>query len=99
VVVIQVSVKAQTETFERFEQILREVVAQARDVDGCNRYDWYRSPDEAHEAFVYGEFESDDAFASYRSGPVVKRIGEQLLPLLERRPSFKHMRATVLEQG
>lgn len=32
-------------------------------------------------------------------GPVVKRIGQELMPLLESRPSFKHFRATVLEQG
>jgi quinol monooxygenase YgiN len=99
VVVIQVSVKAKTESVERFEQILREVVAQAREVDGCRRYEWYRSPDEERAAFVYGEFESEDAFANYRKGPVVKRIGEQLIPLLEARPSFKHFRATVLEQS
>jgi hypothetical protein len=30
---------------------------------------------------------------------VVKRIGQQLIPLLEARPSFKHFRATILEQG
>lgn len=98
-VVIQVSIKATEESEERLEQVLREVVAQARVVAGCRRYDWYRSPDAERELFVYAEFESEDAFAAYRKGPVVKKIGEQLLPLLEARPSFKHFRATVLEQG
>ena len=96
---IQVSVKAKAEEAERFEDVLREVVAQARGVAGCSRYDWYRSPDAQREVFVYGEFESEEAFAAYRKGPVVKRIGEQLIPLLEARPSFKHFRATLLEQG
>lgn len=99
VVVIQVSVKAKAESVERFEQVLREVVAEARTGPGCCRYEWYRSPDAEREVFIYGEFESEDVFAEYRKGPVVKRIGEQLIPLLERRPSFKHFRATVLEQG
>lgn len=98
-VVIQVSVKAKSESVERFEQVLREVVTQARGVPGCNRYDWYRSPDAEREVFVYAEFDSEDAFAGYRKGPVVKRIGEHLIPLLETRPSFTHFRATVLEQG
>jgi quinol monooxygenase YgiN len=99
VVVIQVSVKAKADEAMRFERVLREVVAQARGVSGCSRYDWYRSPDAEREVFVYGEFESEEAFSAYRKGPVVKRIGEQLIPLLETRPSFKHFRATVLEQG
>jgi len=99
VVVIQVSVKAKADEAMRFERVLREVVAQARDVSGCSRYDWYRSPDAEREVFVYGEFESEEVFSAYRKGPVVKRIGEQLFPLLETRPSFKHFRATVLEQG
>jgi hypothetical protein len=58
-----------------------------------------RSPDVEHEIFIHAEFDSDEAFAPYRKGPVVKKIGEQLIPLLERRPSFKHLSATVLEQG
>lgn len=81
------------------EQVLRDVVAQARVESGCCRYEWYRSPDTEREVFIYGEFESEEAFAEYRKGPVVKRIGQELIPLLERRPSFKHFRATVLEEG
>lgn len=98
-VVIQVSVKAKTECVEPLERVLREVVAQALSGPGCSRYEWYRSPDAEREVFVYGEFESEEVFAEYRKGPVVKRIGQELIPLLERRPSFKHFRATVLEQG
>ena len=45
------------------------------------------------------EFGSDEAFADYRRGPVVKKIGEQLIPLLEAPPSSKHFSATVLQQG
>lgn len=98
-VVIQVSVKAKPESQDQFERVLREVVAEARGVAGCSRYEWYRSPDVESEVFVYGEFASEDAFAAYRKSAVVKKIGEQLIPLLEARPSFKHFRATVLEQG
>jgi hypothetical protein len=34
----------------------------------------YRSPDVEREIFVYAEFDTDDAFAHYRKGPVVKKI-------------------------
>jgi hypothetical protein len=34
------------------------------------------------------------AFAHYREGPAVKKIGEQVIPLLEGRPSFKHLGAS-----
>lgn len=98
-IVIQVSVRAKPDHMERLEQTLRLVVAEARQAAGCIRYDWYRSPDDEREVFVYAEFDSDEAFAQYRKGPAVKKIGEQLIPLLEARPSFKHFSATVLEQG
>ena len=98
-VVIQVSARAKAESADRFEQILRQVVSEARGVAGCGRYEWYRSPDSEREVFIYGDFDSEDAFTQYRKGPVVKKIGEQLIPLLEARPAFKHFRATVLEQS
>lgn len=97
--VIAVWVTARSESLEKFEQVLREVVAEARGEAGCGRYDWYRAPGAEREFFIYAEFDSDEAFAAYRQGPVVKKIGEQVIPLLEARPSFKHLRATVLEQG
>jgi quinol monooxygenase YgiN len=99
VIVVQVSVRSKPENVARLEQTLREVVAEARASSGCLSYDWYRSPDVEREIFVYAEFDTDDAFAQYRKGPVVKKIGEQVIPLLEGRPSFKHLSATVLEQG
>ena len=98
-IVVQVSVRAKPDNVERLEQLLRQVVTEARQLPGCVRYDWYRSPDADGEKFVYAEFDSDDAFARYRKGSVVKTIGEQLIPLLETRPSFKHFSATVLEQS
>jgi len=99
VIVVQVSVRAKPDNMERLQQLLRQVVAEARQLPGCVRYDWYRSPDAEREVFVYAEFDSDEAFAQYRKGPVVKKIGEQLIPLLETKPSFKHFSATVLEQS
>ncbi len=98
-IVVQVSVRAKPDNVERLEQLLRQVVTEARQLPGCARYEWYRSPDAEREKFVYAEFDSEEVFAQYRKGPVVKKIGEQLVPLLETRPSFKHLSATVLEQG
>lgn len=98
-VVIHVSAVGTQESGNRFEQLLREVVEEARACAGVIRYDWFRSPDVPRQVFVYGEFESEEAFADYRQGPVVKRIARDLLPLLESRPSFKHFRATIIEQG
>ncbi len=98
-IVVQVSMRAKPDNVERLQQVLCEVVAEARQLPGCVRYDWYRSPDAEQAMFVYAEFDSDEDFAQYRKGPVVKKIGGQLIPLLETRPSFRHFSATVLEQG
>ena len=99
VIVVEVSVRAKPEHAEQLEQILREVVGEARQLTGCMRYEWYRSPDVERGVFVYAEFDSENTFADYRSGPVVKKIGEQLIPLLEAPPSYKHFSAAVLQQG
>ena len=98
-IVVQVSVRAKPDDVVRLEQVLREVVAEARQSPGCLSYGWYRSPDAERQIFVYAEFDTDEAFAQYRNGPIVKKIGERLIPLLEGRPSFKHLSATVVEQG
>ena len=98
-IVVQVSARAKPGNVQRLEEALRQVTGEARRLPGCLRYDWFRSPDVEREVFVYAEFDSDEAFREYRKGPVVKTIAEQLIPLLETRPSFKHLNATVLEQG
>lgn len=98
-IVIEVSVRSKAPNVDRLEQLLRDVVEEARQAPGCLRYDWYRSPDSEHERFIYAEFDSDNAFALYRKGPIVRKIVEQLIPLLDGRPSFKHLSATILEQG
>jgi quinol monooxygenase YgiN len=97
-VLVQVTATAKVGGSE-FERVLREVIEDARRSPGCLRYDWFRSPDYDRQVFVYAEFESEEAFARYRQGPVVKKIGAELLPLLEARPAFKHFRATILEEG
>ena len=98
-IVVQVSVRANPEHAEHLEQILREVVGEARRLEGCMRYEWYRSPDVEGGAFVYAEFDSEEAFADYRTGPVVKKIVDRLIPMLKAPPSYKHFSATVLQQS
>jgi quinol monooxygenase YgiN len=99
VVVVQVLVRAKPENVARLEHTLQEVVGEARQVSGCLFYGWYRSPESDREFFIYAEFDTDEAFALYRKTPVVKKIVEQLIPLLDGPPSFKHFSATVFEQG
>ncbi|HSC28855.1 MAG TPA: putative quinol monooxygenase, partial [Vicinamibacterales bacterium] len=77
-IVVQVSVRAKPGHADQLEQVLREVVNEARQLKGCMRYEWYRSPDVERGVFVYAEFDSEEAFGDYRRGPVVKKIGEQL---------------------
>ena len=89
--------KVRERSSTNFEQILREVVEDARRTQGCLKYEWYREPDVANGFIIYGEFDSEDNFRAYLNSPVVKRIGEQLIPLIEGGPQFKHYRATELE--
>lgn len=66
---------------------------------GCTKYEWYRAG-EATDAFViYGEFDSRADFDAYRASSIVRRIGSELLPLLQSKPVFKHFEADVFEQS
>jgi quinol monooxygenase YgiN len=96
-VVIHVSARVKDETVTNFEQRLREVVEDARRTAGCLKYEWYRDPDISNHFIIYGEFDAEDNFEAYLKSSVVERIGEELMPLLEGEPQFKHYQATVLE--
>lgn len=96
-IVIHVSARVKEETVMNFEQSLRGVVEDARRTPGCLMYEWYRDPDVSSHFIIYGEFDAEDNFEAYLNSPVVKRIGEELIPLIADGPQFKHYKATLLE--
>jgi len=96
-VLIHVSVKTKEDVAGEFERTLRQVVADARKTAGCVKYEWYRVPDFSKEYVIYGEFDSEETFKKYLNSAIVKRIGDELIPLLDAPPEFKHYKATVLE--
>jgi len=99
VIVVQVLARAMSENVARLEHTLREVAKEARQSPGCLSYAWFRSPDAEREIFLHAEFDTDEAFAQYRTGPVGKKFVEHVAPLFDGRPSFKLLDATVREQG
>lgn len=98
-VLIYVSVKAKADTTDKFEKTLREIVDDARKTMGCTRYEWYRHPDSPQAYDVFGEFDTRDHFEGYLKSAVVKRIGAELMPLLEAPPQFKHYEAEVFKSS
>lgn len=81
-----------------FKERLQSVVAAASELKGCSRYEWYQDTASDYQFIVYGEFESEGSFAFYKSR-IVDRIGRELLPLTVSKPSYKHFRGEVFEQG
>ena len=98
-VLIHVAVKIKEDVANEFEQTLRQVVADAHKTTGCVKYEWYRVPDSPKGYVVYGEFDTKENFEEYLDSNVVKRIGDELIPLLDASPKFKHYEATILEDG
>ncbi len=96
-VLIHVSVQTKGNVVSEFERTLRAVVADARKTAGCIKYEWYRVPDSPQEYVIYGEFDAKENFEKYLNSAVVKRIGDELIPLLDAPPTFKHYEATILE--
>ena len=98
-IVAQVSVEIKENAINEFEQIAREVVGAARLMPGCVKNEWYRVPDLPRRYDFYGEFDSKENFESYLQSAVVKRIGDELMPLLDGPPAFKHFEAVVFESS
>jgi quinol monooxygenase YgiN len=98
-IVIHVSVKTKGNIGSEFERTLREVVDDAHRTAGCIKYEWYRVPDSPQEYVIYGEFDTKENFEKYLNSAVVKRIGEELIPLLNAPPAFQHYEATLLESS
>jgi quinol monooxygenase YgiN len=98
-ILVHVSVKIKADVASDFEPALRQVVTDARTTVGCVTYEWYRVPDSSQEYVIYGEFDTKANFEKYLNSAVVKRIGAELIPLLDAPPAFKHYNATILEGG
>jgi quinol monooxygenase YgiN len=98
-IVAQVSVKIKEDVAQEFEQIAREVVGAVRQMAGCVKNEWYRVPDLPRRYDFYGEFDSKENFERYLQSAVVKRIGDELMPLLDGPPQFKHYEAVVFESS
>jgi quinol monooxygenase YgiN len=98
-IVAQVSVKIKEDVAPEFEQVAREVVGAVRQMPGCVKNEWYPVPDAPRRYDFYGEFDSKENFESYLQSAAVKRIGDELMPLLDGPPAFKHFEAVVFESS
>jgi quinol monooxygenase YgiN len=79
------------------ERTLREIQGEVCKMAGCVKNEWYRVPDAPQRYVMYGEFDTKETFEKYLNSAIVKRIGAELMPLLEAPPEFKHYEATILE--
>jgi quinol monooxygenase YgiN len=82
-----------------FERIIREIQDEVREMAGCVKNEWYRVPDVPQRYVMYGEFATKEDFEVYLNSAIVKRIGDELMPLLDGPPEFKHYEATILESS
>ena len=98
-IVVYVSVRTKESTFGDFEQILSEIQNEVRRMAGCIKNEWYRDPHTSRRYVMYGEFDTKKHFEHYLNSSLVKRIGDELLPLLDAPPEFKHYEATILESS
>jgi len=98
-IVAYVSVKTKKNASGDFEQIVNEIQHEVRKMAGCVKNEWYRDPHTPQRYVIYGEFDTREHFEQYLNSSLVKRIGDELIPLLDAPPEFKHYEATVLESS
>lgn len=98
-ILLHVTVKTKEDVSNQFEQSLCQVIDDAHKMAGCLTYEWYRFPISPREYVIYGEFDTRENFERYLRSKIVKRIGAELIPLLDTPPAFKHFEAKVLESS
>ena len=98
-IVVYVAVKIRQGTSSKFERILSEIQREVRKMPGCVKYEWYSVPNDPERYITYGEFLTQEDFENYLNSASVKRINDELIPLLEIPPEFKHYQATLLESS
>ena len=97
IIIVKALINKQNTSF--FEERLTSVSKAALKLEGCSSYEWYKNPQEEAEYLVYGEFQSMKHFTGYKKSPVVEMIVNQVIPLTVSKPSFKHIKGEIFEQG
>ena len=98
-VIIYVAAEPKPGASADFEQTIEHVARDARALDGCSRYEWFRHSSKPNRYVVYGEFESRASFDSYQKSSVVARIGSDLMPMLIGPPEYHHVDGEVFESS
>ena len=96
-IVVHVSVQTKVETASEFEQKITNIQHMVLTMEGCLKNEWYRVPNAPQRYVAYGEFDTREHFETYLKSDAVKRIGDELIPLLAAPPEFKHFEATIFD--
>lgn len=96
-IVVYVSVQTKDDLGEEFVRRISDIQADIRKMQGCLKNEWYPHPESPQRFVIYGEFDSLENFENYLQSQAVKRIGDELMPLLAVPPDFRHYQATLLE--
>ena len=98
-IVVYVSVKIRPGATSGFERMISEIQGEVRKMPGCVKMQWYSVPNDPERYITYGEFVTQEDFERYLNSASVKRINDELIPLLEVPPEFRHYQATILESS
>lgn len=98
-IIIHVSVMTKENMQQNLERTIREIQIEATSFEGCMSYEWHHYPDIPQSYFIHGEFDSQVHFEAYLNSNLVKRIANELIPLLSAPPQFRHFQATILDES
>ena len=98
-IIIYGFVKTKANMNSKFVQTLCEIQNEIRKMEGCVRNEWYQVPGSLHRYVIYGEFDTKENFEKYLGSSAVKRIDNELIPLLDAPPEIKHYADTCLESS
>lgn len=98
-IVVYVGAKTKKNATSEFERIIDEIQREVHQMEGCVKNEWYRDHKSPQRYVMYGEFDTHENFERYLNSASVKRIGDELMPLLDAPPEFKHYDATILDSN
>lgn len=94
-VAVQIKPEQKTAFLDHFTQEISETIH----LDGCNKFTLYADTQRDNRYILYEEWESVEAFNTYKNSPLFKQSGEVLFPMFDGAPDSIYYDAQILQEA
>lgn len=96
-IVIHVQVQVKADQAAEFAAIARRDMLTGTAFAGCHTYQWSENLATPHAYILYEEWETREAFDTFKQSDYFKNMGAVLMPLLDGAPGSQYYDAVLLD--